>query len=146
MFLKSALFESSSPVLILPQAARKRIGKRVAIGWNQSPQAAKAVKASLPILAAADEVTIISCGAEDHPGPKSTQLAGYLKHWGINSQRVTTRGRNIEQELMAAYRECGADLLVAGAYSRSRWREKVFGGTTEYLLKKSSVPVLTIHG
>jgi len=145
MFLTSALFESSSPVLILPQTARKRIGKHVAIGWNQSAEVSRAVKASLPLLAAADEVTIITCGAEDHPGPKSTQLAAYLAHWGIKAHRVWTRGRNIEKELLSAYGDCGADMLVAGAYSRSRWREKVFGGTTEYLLHKSRIPVLTLH-
>ena len=145
MFLNAALLESSSPVLVLPQTARRRIGKRIAIAWNQSPEVARTVSASLPLLAGADEVTIITSGTEDRPGPKSTQLAAYLTHWGIQSRRVATRGRKIETELMAEYKNCKADLLVAGAYSRSRWREKVFGGTTEFLLNKARVPVLTLH-
>lgn len=145
MFMNAALLQSSRPVLILPQGARRHIGKRVVIGWNQSSEAARAVSAALPILAEADTVTIVTCGAEDRPGPKATQLAAYLKHWGVQSERVTTHGRKIEPELLEAYKECGGDVLVAGAYSRSRWREKVFGGTTEFLLRKARVPVFAVH-
>ena len=145
MFLKAALLNSSRPVLILPQAVRKKVGRNVCIGWNQSPGAAQTVAAALPILQQANEVSIISCGPEDQPGPKSQQLASYLKHWGINAERVATRGRNVEEELMGAYKDAGADLLLAGAYSRSRWREKVFGGTTEFLVHKAGVPLLTLH-
>ncbi len=145
MFLSAALLESASPVLILPQASRRRIGRRIAIGWNQSSEAARAVRAALPLLTTADEVTIITCGSEDRPGPKSTQVAAYLKHWGVKADRVDTRGRDIEAELMGAYRDVGADMLVSGAYSRSRWREKVFGGTTEYLLREAKIPVFTLH-
>ena len=145
MFLNAALLNSSRPVLILPQAARKKIGRSVCIGWNQSPGAAQAVAAALPILQQASEVHIISCGPEEKPGPKSQQLTAYLKHWGIDAERVTTKGRNIEKELMGACKDAGADLLLAGAYSRSRWREKVFGGTTEFLVHKAHIPVLTLH-
>ncbi len=145
MFLRAALLESSCPVLILPQTARRRIAKRVVIGWNQSAGSASAVTASLPLLAKADAVTIVTCGKEDRPGPTSAQLKTYLAHWGIGAERVATRGRDIESELLGAYRDCKGDLLVAGAYSKRRWREKLFGGTTEYLLRKARVPLLTLH-
>lgn len=145
MFMRAALLESSRPLLILPQAARRRIGKRIVIAWNQSAEAARTVSAAMPLLRAATEVSIVSCGAEDHPGPKSTQLAAYLAHWGVKSERIAKRGGKIEHELLGAYKDVKGDLIVAGAYSRSRWREKVFGGTTEFLLRKAHVPVLTLH-
>ena len=145
MFMSAALFESRCPVLILPKNGRKTLGKNVCIAWNQSSEAAKAVKAALPLLERAEKVTIVSCGPEDHIGPKSAQLAAYLAHWGIRSERVQTRGRDVEAELLASYKEAGADLLVAGAYSRNRWREKIFGGMTEYLIRKARMPVLMWH-
>ena len=145
MFLNAALMNSSRPVLILPQAARKKIGQNVCIGWNQSQEAAQTVAAAIPILQQANSVTIVSCGPEDQPGPKSAQLSNYLTHWGISTERVATRGRSVEDELMGACKDAGADLLVAGAYSRSRWREKVFGGTSEYLVHKARLPVLMLH-
>jgi len=145
MFMSAALFDSRCPVLILPKNGRKSLGTNVCIAWNQSSEAAKAVRAALPILEKAEKVTIVSCGPEDHVGPKSTQLAAYLAHWGIKSERVKTRGRDVEAELLASYKAAGADLLIAGAYSRSRWREKIFGGVTEYLIRKARMPVLMLH-
>ena len=145
LFMNAALMNSLCPVLVLPQKVRRRIGKRVVIGWNQSAEVARAVSAAIPILAKADEVTIVSCGAENMPGPKSTQLVAYLRHWGISAERVSTRGRRIEPELLAAYKDCAGDLLIAGAYSHARWRERIFGGTTEFLLRKARMPLLTLH-
>lgn len=142
MFLSSALTRSSRPVLILPPRTRKRIGKRICIAWNQDKAAVLATQAAMPLLEQADEVTIVSCGREDKAGPKSRQLAAYLAHWGIRSRQVNTRGKNVETELVAEFRKAKADLLVGGAYSRSRWRERVFGGTTEYLVRTAKMPVL----
>ena len=145
LFLNASLLESASPVLIVPQKVRGKIGKHIVIAWNQSAEVARTVSATMPMLQAADDVTILTCGPEERPGPKAAQLAGYLRHYGINAERVKTRGRKIEAELMDAYKDVGGDLLVAGAYSRSRWREKIFGGTTEFLLYKARIPVLTMH-
>jgi nucleotide-binding universal stress UspA family protein len=142
MFLSSALTRSSRPVLVLPPRTRKRIGTRICIGWNQGKAAMLATKAAMPLLEQADEVTIVSCGREDKAGPKSRQLAAYLVHWGVPSKCVNTKGKDIEAELLAEYRHADADLLIGGAYSRSRWRERVFGGTTEYLVRRAKIPVL----
>jgi len=145
MFLNAALLQSGRPVLVLPKAARRNVGTHICIGWNQTTEAAQTVAAVAPLLAAAESVTIVSCGPEDQPGPKSTQLVQYLRHYGVSAERVSTRGRDIEGELTAACKDVGANLLVAGAYSKSRWREKVFGGTTEWLLHKCRLPVLLQH-
>ena len=146
MFLNAALMHGSSPVLLLPQNGRRRIGENVCIAWDQGPLVAQTVKSSIPLLQLAREVTIVTCGPEDRPGPKATQLAAYLRHWGIQSRRVRTRGRHVEAELMDACKDARADLLVAGAYSRQRWYEKVLGGTTEFLIHKNRLPLLMQHG
>ncbi len=145
MFMVSAILQSASPVLVLPRAAKRVVGTRVVIAWNQSREAARTVRLALPVLATADEVTIVSCGREDEPGPKSSQLAGYLKQWGIKTTRENTRGRSIEDELLDVCNDRGADLVVAGAYSKSRWRQRVFGGTTQHMLYKARLPLLTLH-
>ena len=145
LFLNCALDETQRPVLVLPPAGRRNVGKKVVIAWNQSGEAARAVKTAMPILQQAEEVIIVSCGAEDRVGPKSSQIAGYLSHWGVRSRRVNTRGKDIEKELIAEFREAGADLMIAGAYSRTRWRERVFGGTSDFLLRKAKIPVFMVH-
>lgn len=145
LFLNAALMETSRPVLLLPQAGRRKVGTRICIGWDQSPGAARVVASAMPLLQLADEVSIVTCGAEDQPGPKATQLAAYLAHWGVKAERLQTRGRRIEPELMDACQDAEADMLVTGAYSRFRWYQKVLGGTTEFLVHKARIPVLMQH-
>jgi nucleotide-binding universal stress UspA family protein len=146
MFVQAALLQSGRPVLVLPQQQKKIPGRRIAIAWNQSPEASRTVSACMPLLAVAEQVSIISCGSEDQRGPKSGQLKDYLKYWGINARTFRTKGRYEEQELLQSYRDSKSDLLVMGAYSRSRLREVVFGGMTEKMLWGSSIPVIMQHG
>ena len=145
LFLSAALTESSRPVLLLPQAGRRKVGQRICIAWDQSPGAARTVANAVPLLQKADEVTIVSCGPEERPGPKAAQLVGYLAHWGVKAQREQTRGRRVEVELMDACQDVRADLLISGAYTHYRWYEKVLGGTTEFLIHKARLPVLMQH-
>jgi nucleotide-binding universal stress UspA family protein len=41
--------------------------------------------------------------------------------------------------------EVGGDLLIKGAYTHSRLRQMIFGGTTRYLLEHATVPMLMAH-
>ena len=145
MFVNTALMRGSCPVLLLPQTGRQELGERICIAWDQGPRVARTVKAAIPLLQQAAEVTIVTCGPEDRPGPKATQLRDYLKHWDIKAKHVKTRGRHVEPELMDACQDATADLIVSGAYSRQRWYEKVLGGTTEFLIHEARLPVLMQH-
>ena len=40
MFMLAALLNSSRPVLVMPQPKVSTVGKRIAIAWNQSAEAA----------------------------------------------------------------------------------------------------------
>jgi len=145
LFLSASLLRSSRPVLVLPQFRKRTVGNRVCIAWNQSVEAAQAVAAAMPFLTRADHVSIVSCGPETQAGPKSGQLTAYLKYWGIKSERISTPGKNEPKEIIATYRSTGSDLLVMGAYSRSRMSRLVFGGVTEYMLNRASIPVLMLY-
>ena len=145
MFMLAALMNSSRPVLVLPQSRKQSIGRRISIAWNQSSEAAKAVTAAMPLLQRADQVNIISCGPESGLGPKSRQLSSYLRFWGVKSKVVRTRGADDAKELMSAYKEAKSDLLVMGAYSRSRLRQRIFGGMTDHMLNRSNIPVFMLH-
>jgi len=145
LFLSASLLRSSRPVLVLPQKKRRAVGKRICIAWNQGAEAARAVAAAMPLLVQADLVSIVTCGPESRAGPKSGQLQTYLKYWGIQSERVSTKGEDEPQEIVTACQSTGSDLLVMGAYSRNRMSQLVFGGVTEYMLKRASIPVLMLH-
>ncbi len=145
LFMLAALLNSSRPVLVLPQSGSPTIGKRISIAWNQSAEAARAVAAAMPLLRLADYVNIITCGRETGLGPKSTQLATYLRFWGVKTERVAARGTDAARALVKAYKDSQSDLLVMGAYSRSRLRQRIFGGVTEHMLHRANIPVLMLH-
>ncbi len=144
-FLLAALMNSAKPVLVLPRHSEPKVGRHVSIAWNQSPEAARAVAAAMPLLQQAKRVTIISNGSESALGPKSKQLATYLEHWGLDAKLVRTHGRQDGKALVKACSELDSDLLVMGAYSRSRLRQRVFGGVTEHMLYKADLPVFLLH-
>jgi nucleotide-binding universal stress UspA family protein len=144
-FMLGALLHSAKPVLVMPQEARATLGKKIAIAWNQSADAASAVSAALPLLTRAERVVVVSAGRENRLGPKTAHLARYLAHWDVEVERKRTPGRHVEKEIEQACRDLDSDLLVMGAYSRSRWRQVVFGGVTEHMLFKSELPVLLLH-
>ena len=144
-FMLNAVLNAATPVLVLPQSNMGSLGKNICIAWNQSNEAAKAVKAALPLLQQADKVTIVTCGAEDKPGPKAKHLQAYLKHWKVTADHVKSQGSNDSEAIIKGYEQTDSDLLVMGGYSRSRLRQQVFGGVTEYMLNNASIPVFVLH-
>lgn len=144
-FMLTALLNSTKPVLILPQNPVESIGNKVCIAWNQSPECARAVTAALPILQQASEVNIITNGLQNKVGPKARHLQQYLTMHGIDSNHIQCNESNDIQALCSAFEQSQSDLMVMGAYSRSRLRQVIFGGVTEHMLYKADIPVLMLH-
>lgn len=146
IFMLCSVMDSGRPVLILPQrGGRRGLGRNVCIAWNQSVEAARAVSAALPILRTAEKVTIVHAGKEDRVGPKAVHLVNYLRAWNVKADQVGTPGLHVEKDLLDCYDQLRADLLVMGAYSRSRWRERLFGGTSRFMLNEARIPVFVLH-
>lgn len=144
-FLLAALLDTGRPVLVLPQRGVRELARRIVIAWNQSPDAAAAATAAIPLLRGAERVLIASSGPENRAGPRSSQLAQYLATFDIDAKCVRTRGRDVQGELQEVCRQAEADLLVMGAYSRHRLREILFGGVTEHMLFATHLPVFMLH-
>ena len=144
-FLLAALLHSERPVLVVPQKPLTVVGRRILVAWNQSPEAALAVSAAIPLLQHAERIVIVSSGPENRTGPKSSHLAQYLANWDVKVERVRTRGRDVEKEIEKIYRETESDLLVMGAYSRARLRQLIFGGVTEHVLFHTNITALMLH-
>jgi len=145
--LEDALFESGRPVLMVPKRSLPTLGEVVAIAWNASPEAARAVAGALPFLAAARAVHILSVGKEDE-SLSDAELACYLGWHGIVAVArnvAPVKGVKTGEALLAAARDQGADLLVMGGYGHAPWREMIFGGATRQIVGTSRLPILLAH-
>jgi nucleotide-binding universal stress UspA family protein len=141
--IEKALLASGRPVLVAPAQPRKALGDVIALAWNASPEAARALAAAMPFLVRAREVHILSLGEAHAP-----DLARHLAWHGIRAtaSAVLPAERVAAGELLlAAARDHGADLLVMGGYGHSPWREMLFGGATRQILGTSLLPLFLAH-
>ncbi len=142
--IEACLTRTGRPVLIVPQETPERIGSRVAIGWDDSVAAARAVTASLPFLERADEIFIISCGESAKSPPKPEALSELLSWHGLEARAETidAPSRAAAEEVFDRALEHDCDLMILGARVHSRAHRLLFGSVTEYALDEPRVPTL----
>ena len=58
---------------------------------------------------------------------------------------ISGNGQEAGLALLTKVFDTGADLLVMGAYGRSRMREMILGGATRHILSHMTLPVLMSH-
>jgi nucleotide-binding universal stress UspA family protein len=145
----AALFQSGRPVLVVPdEGVKESTFDRVLIAWKESIEAARAVAAAQPFLLRAREVHLITVGESAELVASLEDVEQYLQlHYAeIKSDVIPyARGEAVANALLNKSQELGGALLVTGAYSHWRWREQLFGGVTEAILSRASVPVLMAH-
>ena len=139
------------PVLVIPEAYHEQtIPGTAVVGWDGSLQAIHAIATALPLLERADSVKLALINPDElsdlHGEQPGADMALYLARHGVKVDVVLERtGSTTGHALMALARDCGAGLMVAGAYGHSRFREWVLGGTTRELLERAPVPLLIAH-
>lgn len=145
--LESALFESGRPVLIAPPTAPRSLATNVLIAWNRSTEQARATAFSMPLLKRADRVTILTVEGATVAGPSGEELARSLAAHGIAAATTTLPASktNAGETILRKAAELGCDLIVKGAYTQSRLRQMIFGGTTRHILTNANLPVLMAH-
>ena len=145
--LKSALYGAGRPVLICPGQVQpdETFAQHVAIGWNGSLPAARAVASSLDIIHAAERVSILTGGKVQTNGPTVEELVDYYALRGITADIVRFDGKDPASELLNTCQSIGASLLVTGAYSHSHETEMLFGGNTERIVDQTEMPILMAH-
>jgi nucleotide-binding universal stress UspA family protein len=145
--LQTALSSSGRPLLIAPSAPPASIAGTAFVCWKESPEAARALSAALPLLARAQRIVVASV-AED-PGETTLSLqaiARYLAFHALTAEiRLLPRSGPVADVLAAAADAHEADLIVLGAYGHSKAREVVLGGCTRSFIAHASVPVLMMR-
>ncbi|MCE2510637.1 MAG: universal stress protein [Alphaproteobacteria bacterium] len=136
------------PVLVVPyEQASERIGKRILVAWKTSPESGRAVGYAVPFLKTAEQITVLTIDPPDHDYVPGAEIAVRLARHGV---KVETRSnladdRNAGEIICQTAADLDCDMIVMGAYGRSRFRELVLGGITRYTLTHTHVPLLMSH-
>jgi len=145
--LKAALYGAGRPVLVCPGQLQPdaSFADHVAIGWNGSLPAARAVSSSLDVVGAAKRVSILTGGKVQSHGPDADELVAYYALRGITAEILRFSGKDPATGLLRSCQDIGASLLVIGAYSHSHETEMLFGGNTERIVDETQMPILMAH-
>jgi len=146
---ESVVFGSGRPTILVPPSARPIKVNHLAIAWDGSRVASRALGDALSLLPDGSCITVLTVQDEK---PLSGQgiagaLASSLKNRGFAAQAVDIMlsGRTIAGALQEEARQAGASLLAMGGYGHSRLRDFVLGGATKGVFSDLRLPVLLSH-
>lgn len=143
---ETALLETGRPIILVPPNGSSAPPRRLAIAWNGSVEASRAVALGMPLIERADQVAIVTVDEASGMVQSAHELADYL-HWhGIEAKvEAITPAEGTGPDILGATARLGTDLLVMGAYTHSRLRELIFGGATQHILYEAPLPVLMVY-
>lgn len=150
--LGNIVLTSGLPCIVVPpRMSGARTRDCLVLAWNGSPEAIRAIHAARPFMATAKRVVVLSGEPRERAGEIGWQqefdLNHYLGQHGVQAEvrPLATDTKEVGPGLLEAAAEVGADMLVMGAYGRTRFSEWAFGGATRHVLSAASIPVLMRH-
>jgi nucleotide-binding universal stress UspA family protein len=143
------LMRAGRPVLIAPAGAAGLKLTRALVCWKDSPEARRAVVDALPILKVYKRVDVVELVDGREIGAARSRLSDlgdwFARH-GVEANCLASPLDGSEAAHLATIaRDLDIDLIVAGAFGRSRLREWAFGGVTHDLLLKADRCTLVSH-
>jgi len=146
--LERLVLNCGRPVLVAATSAPRTITGTVMVCWKEAGNAARAVAAARPILLNAKRIVFTSVTEHGDAGVRSLQdIAEQYARNGVSTEVLVVRPNDsgIPGSLAAAAEDCGADLVVMGAYGHSQLHQMIFGSCTETLIRSADRPILLMH-
>lgn len=150
----STLLRSGRPVLLTPSQddgldPGDLFDGDVAVAWDRSVQATRALHNLLPFLQMNCRLHIISVvehnkkiDVRDDPAV----MYWLRRHGFVPKVHFIEQGANAVGELLLSKaREVGAGLLAAGAYGQNAIVERLIGGTSIDLYRQAEIPLFLTH-
>jgi nucleotide-binding universal stress UspA family protein len=150
--VEQLIFHSGRPILLCPEESAGQLKAafgNVAIAWDHTAPAARAVADALPLLQTAASVRIITATDQKTPAEleSGAALVGHLAEHGITAmfETVKIEGSSVGKVFEAYVRANAIDLLVMGAYRHSRLNEFVWGGASSTVIGRPPCWVMMSH-
>lgn len=148
--VEQVVMNSGRPVLIIPDTGPvASLGERIAVAWNASREATRAMHDAMPFLVGASQVDILSIRdggvanqGEPENGPK-VDVVDHLSRHGVTArvERLVADELGVMDVILSRVFDLGSDLLVMGAHS-GLGLSFLRGGGTRFMLRHQTLPVL----
>lgn len=148
--IEALLFESGRPALVVPYTSKGALNlDHIAICWDGSKNAARAVGDAMPFLLRAKKISILTVSIETSKIRElpAADIAQHLARHRLPVELIpiNVEGSEIAQVILSYAADRNITLFVMGAYGHSRIREFVLGGMTRSMLESMTVPILMSH-
>lgn len=146
---QAVIFGSGRPAILVPPMAVPVALDHVAIAWDGSRVAARALGDILPLLRKGGRVSVLT--VQDEKPLSAPDLAGALvssletRGFAAAPLRIKLTERTIAETLQDAALSAGAQILAMGGFGHSRVRDFILGGATKGVLAGLRLPVLLSH-
>ena len=147
--IEAVVFGSGRPTILVPSSARPAALDHIAIAWDASRVAARALGDALPLLAQGGRVSVLTIQDEKPLGGSALArvLASSLEKRGFNATpvEISLGGRTVAKALQETALREGAQVLAMGGFGHSRLRDFIIGGATKGVFADLRLPVLLAH-
>ncbi len=146
---EALIFGAGRPVILVPPTAKPAAISHLAVAWDGSAVAARALNDALPLLTKDAKVSVLTA---DGAGASLAQeraddLASALTARGYAASGICLpKGQAATSDTLQDVANArGAQLLAMGGFGHSRLRDFVLGGATKGILGHVTMPVLLSH-
>ena len=146
---QAMVFGAGVPTILVPSSTQVNSVDHLAVAWDGSRVAARALCDALPLLSAGGRISVLTVqGEKGLSGSGIAQtLAASLEQRGYTARAIdiTLAGRPIAEALQDTALSEGAQLMAMGGFGHSRLRDFILGGATKGVFSDLRLAVLLSH-
>jgi nucleotide-binding universal stress UspA family protein len=146
---QALIFGAGRPTVLLPEGTKISALTHIALAWDGSRVAARALNDALPYLQTGGRLSVLTAisGNEAEALARATELATALQKRGYDASAIAVAqgSQTIATALQNTAQAQGAQILAMGGFGHSRLRDFVLGGATQDVLANLQMPVLLSH-
>lgn len=146
---EAVVFGSGRPAILVPPMAHPASLDHIAVAWDASRVAARALGDALSLLPKGGRVSVLT--VQDEKPLSGSDVAGSLAYSlqrrGFKAKpcSISIGGKTVAEALQGAALAEGAQLLAMGGFGHSRMRDFVLGGATKGVFGNLRLPTLLSH-
>lgn len=140
--------KSGRPILVVPNGYKSEgLASHALIAWDGKRSAARAVGDAMQFLEEKAKITVLTIGERTNNTIEgSGGILTLFRRHGINVEHIHSRNsRSPAKIILNTCKKIEAELIVMGAFERSKFTHELFGGITTDVMHDATVPVFLSH-
>ena len=140
----AVLLAAGRPLLIPSPTMEGLKAHTIVVAWKDTRETRRAVADALPLLRQAQDVVLLTVlEADGNADPPRDAMHNLQRHnVKVRSIVEPMQPASIGETIVDVATKIEADLIVAGGYGHSRFREWILGGATQHLLQHCPLHLL----